>query len=98
MGRSINSLHVRIDGRRSKSYELVDGRTIDESNDDYSLGIHLLVHGPKHHADFENSFKTFIFGNCSPMILEEREHKYVHLLKTLRSLGLSTVNPFGEKN
>ena len=24
----------------------------------------------------------FILGNCSPMILEERENKYVHLLKT----------------
>ena len=95
VGRSVNSLNVRMDGHRSKFYEIIDGRAIDITKDEYSLGIHLLDHGLENHADFETNFKTFILENCSPKVLEEKENKYIHLLKTLRPLGLNTINPFG---
>ena len=97
VGRSINCLHVRMDGHRAKFYEIIDGRAIDVTDDEYSLGIHLLDHGLERHADFDNNFKTFILENCSPRVIEERENKFIHLLKTLRPLGLNTVNPLGLK-
>ena len=52
------------------------------------------LNGLENHADFETNFKTFILENCSPKVLEERKIN-THLLKTLRPLGLNTINPFG---
>ena len=40
-------------------------------------------------------YKVCIIENCSPKLLEVKENKYIHLLKTLRPLGLNTANPFG---
>jgi len=36
-----------------------------------------------------------IIDNASPRTLEVRENKFIHILKTIRPLGINTVNPFG---
>ena len=95
IGRSVNPLHVRLNGHRSKFYELVDGRASDITNDEYSLGVHLVDHGFRDHADFNRVYKISIIENCSPRVIEVKENNYIHLLKTLRPMGLNTVNPFG---
>ena len=55
----------------------------------------MLDHGLEKNADFETNFKIFILENCCPKVLEEKENKYTHLLKTLPPLGLNIINPFG---
>ena len=35
------------------------------------------------------------FLMCQLLTLEVREHRYIQLLKTLKPLGINTVNPFG---
>ena len=89
-----------MNGHRSKFYEVIEGRTNfnkcdDITDDEHSLGIHLVDHGYTERADFSNIYKVFIIDNCSPSVLERRENRYIHLLKSLRPLGLNTVNPYG---
>ena len=84
-----------MDGHRSKFYEIIDGRSIDITSDEYSLGLHLVDHGLGMHNDFNDTYKTFILENCSPFTLEVKENSYIHLLKSLRPFGLNTINPFG---
>ena len=86
-----------MDGHRSKFYEIIDGRAVDITKDEYSLGIHLLDHGLENHTDFDKYYQTFILENCSPRTLDEKENKYIHILNTLRPHGLNTMNPFGIK-
>ena len=95
VGRTVNSLHKRLDGHRSKFYEIIDGRAVDITSDEYSLGVHLIDHGLGKHTDFNENLKTFILENCSPSQLEVKENKYIHLLRSLRPHGLNTINPFG---
>ena len=95
VGRSVNSLHKRMDGHRSKFYEIIDGRSVDITSDEYSLGLHLVDHNLGMHSDFNDTYRTFILENCSPFTLEVKENSYIHLLKSLRPFGLNTINPFG---
>ena len=95
VGRTVNNLHIRMDGHRAKFYEIIDGRAVDITSDEYSLGVHLLDHGLRDHGDFNKYFDVCIIENSSPKLLEVKENKYIHLLKTLRPHGLNTVNPFG---
>ena len=86
-----------MNGHRSKYYEVIEGRAncFDITNDDHSLGKHLVDHGFSNRDDFNKIFKVFIIDNCSPGLLGFKENRYIHILRTLRPLGLNTVNPFG---
>ena len=97
IGRTVSPLHVRLNGHRSKFYEIIHNRAKydDITSDEYSLGLHLVDHGLCENSDFNNNYRCFIVENCSPKQLDVREHRYIHLLKTLRPHGLNTVNPFG---
>jgi hypothetical protein len=55
VGRTVNSLHKRMDGHRSKFYEIIDGRAVDITSNEYSLGVHLLDQGLGTHADFNDT-------------------------------------------
>jgi len=95
VGRTTRSLRVRTKEHRVKYYKLLSGDKVDETSDEYSLGLHLLDHGFKQRDDFNKIFNVSIIDNSSPKTLEVREHKYIQLLKTLKPLGINTINPFG---
>ena len=95
VGRTTRSLRVRTGEHRVKYYKLLSGDKVDETSDEYSLGLHLLDHGFKQRDDFNKIFNVSIIDNSSPKTLEVREHKYIQLLKTLKPLGINTINPFG---
>ena len=97
VGRTVNSLRARIGQHRTHFYEICDGKAVDfTKDDDYSIGLHLFhEHHLSNRFDFKNFLKVCIVDICSPKLLEFKEHKYIHLLKTLRPLGMNTVNPFG---
>ena len=97
MRRTDQRLHKRLNEHRSKFYAIIGGGAFDITNDNHSLGIHLIDHGFYEHADFNRIYRICIIENCSPKSLEYKENDYIHLCKTLRPLGLNSINPFGLK-
>ena len=42
-----------------------------------------------------SSYQIFILLNSSPMTLDVNEHKWIQRLKTIKPLGINSVDPFG---
>ena len=95
VGRSTRTLKTRIGEHRRGYYHILSGKTYDENDDAFSIGMHLLEHGCSEKYDFSEHFNVCIIDNCNPNTLEVKEHKFIHLLQTLRPKGLNTQNPFG---
>ena len=69
---------------------------VDINSDDYSLGLHMTHdHGCVDQADFNRLYMVKILENCSPSMLEKKEHYCIHKYNTLFPLGLNKTNPFG---
>ena len=84
-----------MSGHRDCFYCVLDGKSIDEASDDYSLGLHLVhEHGVVDREDFNNLLSLYVVEKCSPAHLEKKEHLYIHKFKTLTPFGLNKVNPF----
>ena len=67
---------------------------IDDS-DSYTLGIHLYKeHNCTTSNDFNKVYRVFILDQCSPSTMDVKEHKFIHLLKSLQPTGLNKSNPF----
>ena len=95
VGRTIRLLRDRIGEHRRAFYRVIRGDKVDLNNDDFSIGIHLHSDlGLVDRDDFNNNCLVCILDNTSPNMIEVKEHKYIHLLKTLRPLGMNTNNPF----
>ena len=85
-----------MSGHRDKFYAVLAGGEVDESSDDYSLGLHLVhEHGVDDRGDFDKLLRVQIVENCSPSSLEKKEHLYIHKYNTLYPVGLNKINPFG---
>lgn len=95
IGRSVRALNTRIGEHRRKFYELLSGKKIDPCDDEYSLGLHLFDHGFRDRLDFNKHFRVMILECTSPKSLEVKEHKFIHILNTLKPHGINTMNPFG---
>ena len=65
-------------------------------DDDFSLGVHLTEHGYSERTDFNKMCKVCIIDNSSPNNIDVKEHKYIHVLNTLRPNGINVQNPFKE--
>ena len=63
--RTVQLIHNRITGHRDCFYSVLDGKSVDEASDDYSLGLHLL------HEDgvVDNLLSFYIVEKCSPATL-----------------------------
>ena len=95
-GRTIQFICKRMSGHRDKFYVVLAGSEVDETNDDYSLGLHLVhEHGVVDRTDFDKHYQVHIVENCSPSSLEKKEHLYIHKFNTLYPVGLNKINPFG---
>ena len=59
---------------------MLNNEDIDETSDDYSLGLHLVhEHGCTDREDFNKHLQVQIIENCSPSSLEKKEHLYISL-------------------
>ena len=95
VGRTNRLLRDRIGEHRRAFYQVIKGNKIDLNNDDFSIGMHLHSdHGLVDRLDFNRHCTVCIIDNASPNRIELKEHKYIHLLKTLRPMGMNTNNPF----
>ena len=95
-GRTIQWINRRMCGHREGFYKVHDNEDIDETSDDYSLGLHLArEHGCVDRSDFNKLYSLQIVENCSPSMLEKKEHLYIHKYKSLYPVGLNKINPFG---
>jgi len=96
VGRSIQLLRKRIGQHRTKFYSILKGSKIDPLDDDFALGTHLTEHhGCSERTDFNDVYRVCIIDNCSPKVIELKEHKFIHILNTLRPNGINIQNPFG---
>jgi len=95
IGRSVRVLNARIGEHRRKYNELLGGKKVNPVDDEFSLGLHLFDHGFREQLDFDRYFSVAILEISSPKTLEVKEHKYIHLLNTLKPNGINTMNPFG---
>ena len=94
-GRSVRTLRVRIGEHRRAFYQILDGKSVDLENDDFSPGLHLKEHNCIERLDFNKHFKVCLLEICSPKVLDVREHFYIHKYNTLRPNGMNACNPFG---
>ena len=96
-GRTVQITCGRMSGHRRNFYKLLNNdEDVDETSDDYSLGLHLInEHGCSNKEDFNKHLQVQIVENCSPSTLEKKEHLYIHKYKTLYPVGLNKNNPFG---
>ena len=97
IGRTVQPLRERMSGHRGNYYKvLMNNDEVDETKDDYSLGLHLVnEHNSVDRKDFNRHYRVQIVENCSPSNLEKKEHLYIHKFKTLYPIGLNKNNPFG---
>ena len=94
IGRSTRKLRQRVLEHRNAFYDVLKGNKVNFDDDVFSLGMHLYEHGFHNKTDFENKYTISILANCSPLILETKEHKFIHRYKTLRPNGINTQNTF----
>ena len=95
-GRTTRQLNERTREHRQAFFKVIEGGNIDNTKDDFSLGLHLYNnHGISERKRFDKAYTIAIVENASPYKLEIAEHKYIHKYRTVRPNGINTQNPFG---
>ena len=94
VGRSTRALNTRTGEHRRAYYDILEGQNYDPFDDEFSLGIHLIGHNLREKNDCAKCHEVSILENTSPKNLEVKEHKYIHLLQSIRPGGINVKNPF----
>ena len=95
VGRSTRLLRTRFGEHRRSFYKIITGEKVDIDDDSNCIGLHLYSeHGLHDRADFNRCVSVCILDNASPSGLDVKEHRYIHLLKSLRPSGINSANPF----
>ena len=95
VGKSTRMLRNRFGEHRRAFYKIISGQSVDTEDDSNCIGLHLNVeHGLSKKEDFNKNFLVCILENTSPSSLDEKEHRFVHALKSLRPTGINSLNPF----
>ena len=92
VGKTVDALHERVNGHRSKFYGTMKHRadTVDFSDDEQILGIHLVHHHSlKKKDDFNENYRLFILGYSNPRSIRKSEQYWINKLKTLAPFGLN---------
>ena len=86
VGNTVDPLHERVNGHRSKFYGVAKNRVgaVDFSDDEQILGIHLVHHhGLKKKDDFNENYRLFILAYSNPRSIRKSEQFWINKLKTL---------------
>ena len=101
VGRTTRPLKKRVTDHRGMFYELLRDPSVRfkenfDISDVYSLGVHLIDnHGIMDRDKFDENYEVLILCNSSPNSLEINEHKMIQKLKTVKPLGINSVDPLG---
>ena len=94
VGRSTRPLKTRVGEHRRSFYKLCGRKEVDLNSDEFALGNHLFSdHSLQNRSDFDNSYNVSLLDFSSPKILDVKEHKFIHLLNSLKPNGLNIENP-----
>ena len=97
----MNELRTRVNGHRSKFYDLIDSYNkdnnfalkSDEIDDENILGAHLFVeHNVRDKSLFNEHYKFDILCKCEPDNLRKNEQFYIDKLNTRKPFGLNQIN------
>ena len=101
VGKTVTCLNQRVNGHRSKFYEILESSKQDtqfsldkpgDIEDENVLGAHLFtVHQKKERTDFNECFKFDILCSTSPENLRKSEQFYIDRLNSLYPFGLNNV-------
>ena len=109
VGRTVQQLNYRISGHRggyTKVIETISNDNFissdldkliknDSNSESYTLGMHLYKdHNCTDRTDFNKIYQVFILDQCSPSVMDVKEHKYIQILRALHPTGLNKSNPF----
>ena len=96
IGKSTRALRTRFGEHRRAFYKVIKTPdSIDSDDDEFSIGLHLYhEHNIDNRKDFNLNVNVSILENVSPYDIDCKEHKYIHRFKSLRPLGINTINPF----
>ena len=95
VGKSTRMLRSRFGEHRRAFYKIISGQSVDTEDDSNCIGLHLNVeHGLSKKEDFNKNVLVCILENTCPSSLDEKEHRFIHALKSLRPTGINSVNPF----
>ena len=92
VGKTVDALHERVNGHRSKFYRAMEQSTgaLDFFDDEQILGVHLVHnHGLKNRTDFNKSYRLFILSYSNPWSIRRSEQFWIDKLKTLTPFGLN---------
>ena len=102
VGRTVSSLNIRANQHRSAFYKLLkfsnnselnESEFDNDSDDIYSLGIHLIKdHNFCNRTDFNKIYRVLILEVCSPNNLEGKEHKWIHRLNRANPFSIPSLN------
>ena len=94
VGRSTRPLKSRV-GEHSRSfYKLCDKKGVDWNSDEFALRNHPFSdHSLQNRSDFDDTYNVSLLDFSSPKILDVKEHKFIHLLNSLKPNGLNFENP-----
>ena len=98
VGKTIDPLHERVNGHRSKFYYVVrhSGLVNEDCDDEQIVGAHLVhFHNLKSKDDFNSSYRIFILAHVNPTSLRKTEQSWIDKLRTHRPFGLNKNNSVG---
>ena len=106
VGKSVTSLHERVNGHRSSFYDtsrkfLANDNFVNflgklDIDDVNILGVHLVVtHRKFEKLDFNSSYIFDVVSTCVPSKLRYTEQFYIDKLNTLTPYGLNQINSIG---
>ncbi len=95
IGRSVRALRTRVGEHRRNFYKVCKKEEYDKNSDEYALAHHLYSdHLISDRENFDPNYNVSLLDLCSPQILEEKEHNFIHLMHSLAPNGLNLNNPF----
>ena len=94
-GKTIQSLHERVNAHRSAFYKILVSNSLDnvEIDDTNIIGFHIFnCHGKVDRKDFNSCYKFDIIAYATPSNIRVLEQFYIDKLKTRVPFGLNQID------
>ena len=99
MGKTVSQLRSRINGYRALYYRVKKEPVIRQFHIIRTITIYpsrtiyIQEHNCTHQNDFDNFYRFTIVQHCNPSDLDVAEHRWIHRLNTLETMGNKCRQP-----